>query len=138
MSTSGDDSANLGRLGLADSSTTSSDLATLSPSPSSGSHTPPKLVRNDRIDTPYNYGDIFTKLQLERSFRVDFFRIMIEYRCQEDVREALEDPENDLKAVSEDFLRTYGKSIWMLRGPNNKQDPIYRETFFKWKNDEDT
>jgi hypothetical protein len=135
MSTGDDDSANVGRLGLANS-TTSSDLATASPS--SGPHTPPKLVRNDRIDTPNDYADIFTKLQLERSFQVDFFRIMIEYRRQEDVREALEDPENDLKAMSEDFLRTYGKNIWMLRGPNNKQDPKYRETFFKWKHDEDT
>jgi hypothetical protein len=134
MSTGDDDSATLGRLGLANS-TTSSDLTTASQS--SGPHTPPKLVRNDRIDTPHDYADIFTKLQLERSFHVDFFRIMIEYRRQEVVREALEDPENDLKAMSEDFLRTYGKNIWMLRGPNNKQDPKYRETFFKWKHDED-
>jgi hypothetical protein len=134
MSTNNDDPVNVDRLSLANSTTTS-DLDTapeyrVTP-------TPVKLVRNGKLDTPTDYAHIFTKLQLERSFHEEFFEIVKEYRCRADVKEALEDPENDLKAISEDFLKTYGKNIWMLRGANNKQDPKYKEIFFKWKDDED-
>lgn len=134
MSTDDDDTVHLERLSLANSAT-SSDLATAPEY--SGPHTPLKLVRNGKVDTPNDYAHIFTKLQLEGNFQEEFFETMKEYRSRADVKEALEDPENDLKAISEDFLKTYGKKIWMLRGANNKQDPKYRETFFKWKDDED-
>jgi hypothetical protein len=134
MSTHNDDTVNLERLSLANSAT-SSDLATAPEY--SGPHPPLKLVRNGKVDTPNDYAHIFTKLQLEGNFQEEFFEIIKEYRSRADVKEALEDPENDLKAISEDFLKTYGKKIWMLRGANNKQDPKYRETFFKWKDDED-
>jgi hypothetical protein len=103
----------------------------------SGPFMPLNLVRNSKIDTSTDYIHLFMKLQLREEFEEEFFEMMKVYRSREDVREALEDPENDLKEISEDFLKTYGKKIWMYRGPNNKQDPKYRETFFKWKDDED-
>jgi hypothetical protein len=102
-----------------------------------GPLTPLKLVRNGKIDTSADYIQIYMKLQLKGDFQEEFFEIMKEYRGREDVREVLEDPENDLKEISEEFLKTYGKNIWMHRGPNNKQDPMYRETYLKWKDDQD-
>ena len=100
--------------------------------------TPPKLVRNGKTDTYTDYLPIFNKLQIKEDFEQEFFEIMKEFRSRPDVREALEDAQNDLKAISEDFLKTYGKKIWMLKGENNKQDPKYKEIFFKWNIDEDT
>jgi hypothetical protein len=134
MSTNSDNTIKLEQLGLDDSATIS-DPGTASDH--SGPSTPFNLVRNGHVDTAIDYIHIFMKLQLKEEFEEEFFEIMKEYRSQEDVREALEDPENDLKEISEDFLKTYGKKIWMYKGANNKQDPKYRETFFKWKDDED-
>lgn len=102
------------------------------PSEHDGPLTPLKLVRNGKIDASADYIQNFMKLQLRGDFQEEFFEIMKEYRVQEDVQDALEDPENDLKGVSEDFLKTHGKKIWMYKGPNNKQDPMYRETYLKW------
>lgn len=102
-----------------------------------GPTTPLKLIYNTKVDTSADYTHIFEKLQLKGDFYEEFFEMMKQYRRQSDVRAALNDPENDLKEISEDFLNTYGKDIWMLRGSNNRQDPKYRETFFKWKDDED-
>jgi hypothetical protein len=134
MSTNSDDTIKFEPLSLDDSATIIDSGAV---SDYSGPLTPLKLVRNSRIDTATDYIHVFMKLQLREEFEGEFFEMMKEYRSREDVRESLGDPENDLKEISEDFLRTYGKKIWMYRGPNNKQDPKYRETFFKWKDDED-
>jgi hypothetical protein len=135
MFTNSDDTTKLEQLSLDDSATINdpgmtSDHRALS--------TPLKLVRNVNMDTATDYIHIFMKLQLKEEFEEEFFEIMREYRSREDVREALEDPENDLKGISEDFLKTYGKKIWMYKGANNQQDAKFRETFFKWKDDKDT
>jgi hypothetical protein len=135
MSTNRDDAIKPAQLGL-DNSTTISDPGTTSDH--SALSTPLKLVRNTNMDTATDYIHIFMKLQLKKEFEEEFFKIMKEYRSREDVREALGDPENDLKGISEDFLKAYGKKIWMYKGANNQQDAKYRETFFKWKDDEDT
>ena len=135
MSTNRDDVIKLAQLSLDDSATIS-DPSTISDH--SALSTPLKLVRNANMDTATDYIHIFMKLQLKEEFEEEFFEIMKEYRSREDVREALEDPENDLKGISEDFLKTYGKKIWMYKGTNNQQDAKYRETFFKWKDDENT
>jgi hypothetical protein len=135
MSTNRDDAIKLKQLSL-DNSATVSDPSTTSDR--SALSTPLKLVRNANIDTATDYIHIFMKLQLKEEFEEEFFEIMKEYRSHEDVREALEDPENDLKGISEDSLKTYGKKIWMYKGANNQQDAKYRETYFKWKDDEDT
>ena len=134
MSTNSDDTIKLEQLSLEDSATISDFGMT---SDHSALSTPLKLVRNANMDTATDYIHIFMKLQLKEEFEEEFFEIMREYRSREDVREALEDPENDLKGISEDFLKTYGKKIWMYKGANNQQDAKYRETFFKWKDDED-
>ena len=134
MSTNRDDAINLAQLSLDDSATIS-DPSTISDQ--SALSTPLKLVRNANMDTATDYIHIFMKLQLKEEFEEEFFKIMKEYRSREDVREALGDPENDLKGISEDFLKTSGKKIWMYKGTNNQQDAKYRETFFKWKDDED-
>jgi hypothetical protein len=135
MSTNSDDTIKLEQLSLDDSATIS-DLSMSSDH--SALSAPLKLVRNANMDTATDYIHIFMKLQLKEEFEEEFFEIMREYRSREDVQDALEDPENDLKGISEDFLKTYGKKIWMYKGPNNQQDAKYRETFFKWKDDEDT
>ena len=135
MSTNMDDAVKLKQLSLDDSATISDPDTT---SDHSALSTPLKLVRNANMDTATDYIHIFMKLQLKEEYEEEFFEIMREYRSREDVREALEDPENDLKGISEDFMKTYGKKIWMYKGANNQQDAKYRETFFKWKDDEDT
>ena len=134
MSTNTDAKVKLKQLDLDDYATIS-DPATLSDY--SGDPMSFKLVRNGNVDTATDYIHIFMKLQLREDFEEEFFEITKEFRSREHVREALEDPDNDLKEVSEDFLQTYGKKIWMYKGPNNHQDPKYRETFFKWKDDKD-
>ena len=134
MSTNGDNTIKLEQLSLDDSATTG-DLSM--ESEHSEPPTPPKLVRNGNVDTATDYIHIFMKLQLKEEYEEEFFEIMKHYRSREDVREVLADPENDLKELSEDFLKTYGKRIWMYKGPNNKQDPKFRETRLMWKADED-
>ena len=134
MSTTSDNAIRLEQVSLDDSTTASdSDMD----SDHSRFLTPPRLVRNSHVDTATDYIHIFMKLQLKEDFEEEFFEMMKEYRAREDVQDALEDPENDLKEVSEDFLKTYGKKIWMYKGKHNKQDPKYKETLFKWKDDED-
>ena len=104
----------------------------------SESSTAVKLVRNGYVDTAVDYIHIFEKLQLREDFEEEFFETMRRYRFREEVRDAFEDSKNDLRELSKDFLKTHGKKIWMYRGQHNKQDPRYRETYFKWNNDEDT
>ncbi len=118
--------------------TPSPDDTLSEPSPSSGPSTPIKLIRNAKVDSINDYAYIFKKLQLTPDFYNQFFQILKEYRSREDVRKLLADPGEDVKAISEHFLTTYGGKIWMRRGINNMQDPKFRETFFKWSEDEET
>ena len=103
----------------------------------SGPLTPIKLVRNAKVHSINDYAYIFKKLQLTPDFYNQFFYVMNDYRSREDVRNLLADSEEDVKAISEHFLAMYGRKIWMKRGTNNMQDPKFRETFFKWNEDEE-
>ena len=117
--------------------TPSSDKTLSEPSRLSEDYTPVKLVRNVRVDSINDYAYIFKKLQLHPDFYNEFFQIIKDYRGRQDVRNLLADSEEDVKAISEDFLTTYGGKIWMKRGINNMQDQKFRETFFKWNEDEE-
>ena len=65
-----------------------------------------------------------------------FYDVMKCYRYGEEVRAWLEDADEDIREVSEDFLDTYGRKFWLRAGNSNRQDKKYKHFWFNWKDDE--
>ena len=112
-----------------------SSVSTLSPSVTPPPQ-PQNLVRNTYIDSVTDYVHFFDELHIKEGFRYNFFDLMMEHLETEAIEEHLKIPEEDTMVISKSFPQKYGNRVWMRRGKNNQQDPLFRELSFQWKYDE--